>query len=181
MTKSKLPVRQKLFIKYYLADPERNVERAATRAGYSAKTAASQGRRLLQNVAIKSEIEKSLNKIAKQLDFEAIDVIKRTKELAFADIGDILSFSQTEGIKLKSSGELTPGQRASIRSIQLHPKNGFKITFESKQGHLDTLHKYFGTLSEGAQKPDNLPEISEDEAEELINKVLNGKAKRSFK
>ncbi len=56
MANGELTTKQKLFVEAYLANP--NATEAATRAGYSKKTAKSQGQRLLTNVDIRTRLEK---------------------------------------------------------------------------------------------------------------------------
>jgi phage terminase small subunit len=51
----KLTTKQRLFVEAYLAKP--NATEAARRAGYSEKTAYSQGQRLLKNVEIQKMVE----------------------------------------------------------------------------------------------------------------------------
>lgn len=77
MSEQKLTTKQRLFVEAYLANP--NATKAAIKAGYSEKTAASQGERLLRNVEIArlvkqritdavmtaDEVLKELGKIAK--------------------------------------------------------------------------------------------------------------------
>lgn len=58
---AKLTEKQKLFVSEYLIDL--NATQAAIRAGYSEKTARSQGQRLLTNVDIKTYIDEQLEKI----------------------------------------------------------------------------------------------------------------------
>lgn len=53
---AELTTRQRLFAENYLASP--NATQAAIKAGYSKKTAASQGERLLRNVEIRRLVEK---------------------------------------------------------------------------------------------------------------------------
>lgn len=54
MAEKKLTTKQKLFVEYYLANP--NATQAAIKAGYSEKTAKSQGQRLLTNVDIANRV-----------------------------------------------------------------------------------------------------------------------------
>jgi phage terminase small subunit len=51
-----LPKKQRLFVEAYLANP--NATQSAIKAGYSEKTAYSQGQRLLKNVEIAKLLEK---------------------------------------------------------------------------------------------------------------------------
>ena len=66
--------RQKLFCKHYLVSL--NATAAAKRAGYSEKTAHSQGPRLLENVAIKAEIARNMVKRAEKINMGADEVLR---------------------------------------------------------------------------------------------------------
>jgi len=71
--------RQQLFVKEYLCDL--NATQAATRAGYSAKTAGSQGERLLKNVDVAAAIQEAMDKRAKRVEITAdyvLDTIRET-------------------------------------------------------------------------------------------------------
>lgn len=72
-----LTIKQRLFVEAYLANP--NATRAAIKAGYSAKTAASQGERLLRNVEIRALVEKRVESFGKTAD----DVLKELGKMAF--------------------------------------------------------------------------------------------------
>jgi phage terminase small subunit len=71
----KLNPKQELFVKEYLIDF--NATQAALRAGYSPKTAYSQGPRLLDNVEIQREIEKGKLKTLKKLEITREDILKK--------------------------------------------------------------------------------------------------------
>ena len=59
---AKLTTKQQRFVEEYCVDF--NATQAAIRAGYSEKTAYSQGQRLLKNVEIQAAIQKRLDKLA---------------------------------------------------------------------------------------------------------------------
>lgn len=69
---------RELFIVEYLID--QNATQAAIRAGYSAKTAGSQGQRLLKNVDISTRIKEKQAKQLKRLELSADYVLSTIKE-----------------------------------------------------------------------------------------------------
>lgn len=75
--------RRTRFIKEYLID--QNATRAAIAAGYSEKTAYSQGNRLLKNAEIKAEIAKFLTKTCDKLEISVEKVLEGLARLAFFD------------------------------------------------------------------------------------------------
>ena len=64
--------RQQLFVTEYVKDM--NATKAAERAGYSKKTAYSQGQRLLKNVEIKKAIDELLLKVRKNNVADAVEI-----------------------------------------------------------------------------------------------------------
>lgn len=65
-----------------------NATRAAIRAGYSEKTAASQGERLLRNVEIGEAINSAVEKRAERVEVTADEVLRELKRIALTDIRD---------------------------------------------------------------------------------------------
>jgi phage terminase small subunit len=78
MANKELTPQQRMFIAEYLVDL--NATKAAERAGYSAKTAKSQGSRLLTNVDIAAEIEKAVSKREKRTALSADFVLDGIRE-----------------------------------------------------------------------------------------------------
>jgi phage terminase small subunit len=70
--------RQKLFVKHYLIEP--NATKAAIAAGYSKKTAYSQGQRLLKHVEVQQKITKRLEAMSEKLNISAEYVLSTVHE-----------------------------------------------------------------------------------------------------
>ena len=64
--------RQQLFVTEYVKDM--NATKAAERAGYSKRTAYSQGQRLLKNVEIKKAVDELLLKVRKNNVADAVEI-----------------------------------------------------------------------------------------------------------
>lgn len=73
--------KQATFAREYAID--KNATQAAIRAGYSAKTAKQQGQRLLTNVDVRAEVERTLAKGAERVELTVASV--SAKLLALAD------------------------------------------------------------------------------------------------
>ena len=86
MDMAELTPQQRLFVVEYLKDM--NATQAAIRAGYSEKTAASQGQRLLKNVEIRRQIDAALALRVETVKVDADYVLKRLFEMAEADESD---------------------------------------------------------------------------------------------
>lgn len=82
-TSSALNLRQQRFVAEYLTDF--NATQAAIRAGYSARTAASQGERLLRNVEIAAAVAQAAHKTATKLELTRERVLQETARIAFFD------------------------------------------------------------------------------------------------
>ena len=80
--------RQALFVAEYIKD--RNAGAAAIRAGYSERTSRTIGPRLLQNVAVRAEVDRKLAKIANRLEISAERVLQERARLAFFDVRKLL-------------------------------------------------------------------------------------------
>ena len=77
---NKLPNRQARFVAEYLIDL--NATKAAIRAGYSKKTAYSQGQRLLKNVEVASQVADKTGKRLDRLEISADRVLQELAKLA---------------------------------------------------------------------------------------------------
>lgn len=82
-----LTTKQQRFVEEYLIDL--NATQAAIRAGYSAKTASSQGERLLRNVEVGAAIAAALAARSERTKINADWVLKRLTAEAEADLADL--------------------------------------------------------------------------------------------
>jgi len=78
--------RRSQFAAEYLID--HNATQAAMRAGYSARTAYSQGARLLKNAEVQRAIAERGQKQLERLEITADDIARRAWEIANQDRGD---------------------------------------------------------------------------------------------
>jgi phage terminase small subunit len=147
---------QRLFAKEYLIDL--NATKAAIRAGYSEKTAYSQGQRLLKDVEIQALVQTAMNKRSSKTDITAERVLKELGKIAFADIKDFIEFeepveSETEsevdgkrvktiisrqGITIKPSQDID----GTILSEVSEGKDGLKIKLHDKMKALELIGKH---------------------------------------
>src|SRR5436189_100196 len=82
-----LTSRQRLFVQAYLVDL--NAAEAARQAGYSAKTAVTQGSRLYRNVHVRAAITAAMAARAQRLEVKADRVVLEAARIAFADLGRV--------------------------------------------------------------------------------------------
>ena len=76
--------KQQRFVDEYLKDL--NATGAAERAGYSKKTAYSQGQRLLKNVEVKAAVEAEMAARSERVQFDQDRVLEELKHLAFSNV-----------------------------------------------------------------------------------------------
>jgi len=77
-----------LFAAEYLKDF--NATQAAIRAGYSRRTAASQGQRLLKSAAVGNAIAQAQARLLKKADVSVENVMKEIANIAFLDPGQLV-------------------------------------------------------------------------------------------
>jgi len=75
------------FVQNYLI--HLNATKAASAAGYSAKTAYQQGHRMLKNVEVRTAIAREIERRAEELNISARDLLLRLIEEANADLADL--------------------------------------------------------------------------------------------
>ena len=94
----KLTEKQKRFCEEYLIDL--TATQAAERAGYSKRTARSQGQRLLTNVDIQLYLKELMSKRSEHTGITADDVLKELKEIAFAEGVEISGKEKMKALEL---------------------------------------------------------------------------------
>lgn len=148
MSKKQLTPKQQAFVNEYLIDL--NATQAAIRAGYSKKTAGSQGQRLLMNVEIQAALSKAQDKRAERAEINADYVLNRLVEIDQMDVLDILC----EDGSLKPVSDWPKVWRTYISGIdlsELYESNGNervlmgmlkKIKWPDKVKNLELLGKH---------------------------------------
>ena len=119
---AKLTPKQKMFVEEYLIDL--NATQAAIRAGYSEKTAYSQGERLLKNVEVKNWIDEQLAQMQGNTIADAKEVMEyltsvlrgesRGTELVIESVGDYMSEAREV--------EKAPSEKEKLKAAELLAK-----------------------------------------------------------
>ena len=118
-----------------------NATQAAITAGYSRKTAYSQGQRLLNNVEIKASLAELGSKMAIKTDITQQRVILEYARIALANMTDFMTWDQ-DGMKLKDSLSLTEEEVAAVAEVsQTITEHGgtLRLKLHDKKGALDSL------------------------------------------
>lgn len=164
--------KQDRFCLEYIKD--QNATQAATRAGYSEKTAYSQGQRLLKNPEVQQHLAALRQQIMLESRVQVKSVVEELVKLAFTNLSDVLAAS--DGLKVKPFEELTPAQLAAIAEIsETVNKYGTtrKVKMHSKLQALDMLMKHLGGYVTASDLIDRLPPERLDQLIDELLKKLN--------
>lgn len=152
-----LTAKQNCFVQEYLVDL--NATQAATRAGYSEKTAYSAGQRLLKNVEIQKAITAAKSKRSSRTEITADRVLQELARIGFADIRNAVAWGRspvdTEAdeaqpnklgiypVELMPSNQMDDDTAAAVSEVSL-TKTGIKIKLHDKLGALEKIGKHLG-------------------------------------
>ena len=144
---SELNEKQLIFAKEYLVCM--NATQSAVKAGYSEKTAYSQGCRLLKNVKVKAYVDYHLKNRASKLDITPNKILEELGHIAFFNINNIF-----DGNSLKEVSELPDNVTRAISSIKSRMEksgDGFAEVTEIKSNDklraIELLMKYLGMFA----------------------------------
>ena len=162
--KDNLSPRHLIFAKEYLVD--RNSTRAAIAAGYSEKSAHSQGCRLLKHAKIRAFIDDATKDMIESLDISAKSVIEEVANSAFFDIRNIF-----DGSSLKNITDLDDKTARAITSVKcrIEKLDGenfaevIEVKTNCKLKSLDMLAKHLGLYeSDNSQKDSNITIVAKE-------------------
>lgn len=153
---AKLTPKQARFVDEYLVDL--NATQAATRAGYSAKTAQPASSRLLSNVMVKQEIEKRQAKLSEKAMVTAERVVMELAKIGFANMQDYMR-AGPQGDPYLDFSALTRDQAAALSEVTVEDfKDGrgedardvrrVKFKLHDKRAALVDLGKHLGIFTE---------------------------------
>jgi phage terminase small subunit len=139
-----LKLKQILFCAEYSKDF--NATQAAIRAGYSRKTAESQGCRLLTNVKIKAEIAKIIGRAVEKAEISLSWVLNELKVIASANMSNFATWSEDKAT-LRPSDQLSADLLSAVESVgETQDKAGrtlVKIRLHSKLAAIQNILKLY--------------------------------------
>jgi len=156
-----LTPKQKMFVAEYLVDLCATA--AATRAGYSERTANRIGPELLVKTSIQSAIQEAMKAREKRTGITADRVLQEYAKIAFADIKDFLSFGTVKTevnwdedankpiYGYKQVVEAKPSDEVDgtlINEVSIGKDGTFKFKLHDKKGALDSIGKHLGMFTE---------------------------------
>lgn len=153
-----LPPKQARFVQEYLIDL--NATKAATRAGYSPRTANEQGARLLAKVSVRSAVEKAMETREKRTQITQDRVLQELARLAFFDLRKAFNDDGT----LKLPQELDADTAAGLAGIDTTSVNlggdegespssltTKKVKTFDKKGALELCMRHLGMFNDKLQ------------------------------
>ena len=172
-----LTAKQARFVEEYLIDL--NATRAATRAGYSEKTAYSQGDRLLKNVEVSAAVEKAKAARSKRTEITQDRVLNELALLGFSNMQDYMRSGPDGDPYLDFSG-LTREQAAALTEVTVEDfKDGrgddaravkrVKFRLADKRAALVDIGKHLGMFKERVEHSGGV-------TFELVNDIDRGAA-----
>lgn len=163
MSKPKLSVKQEAFITEYIRN-KGNATQAAIKAGYSEKTARSQGQRLLTFVDIKNEIDKRLQRRDKKKVAQADEVLElltkfargsmKEEQIVVEGRGDGHSSAKIMKRKIANRDQLN----ALDKLARIHGLYNDKVNISTSNDSDDLI-----TITLGELKNREVEEVTEDE------------------
>jgi len=109
----KLTAKQQRFVAEYLVDL--NAKQAAIRAGYSPRSAETNGNRLLRNAQVAAAVEAAKAERQARTEITADAVLQRLAAVAFGDVRELFG----EDGSLKPVGELSEAAAAMLASLDV--------------------------------------------------------------
>ena len=165
------------FVTEYIKDF--NGTAAATRAGYSPRTANEQAARLLGNLEIRRAIQDHQAKAIEEAEVSLAWWLKSMKGLAsydprnfFDENGDLIPVAKLDDVSASAIAgmEVTEvpmgsGGEKIITTIK-------KIKFTSRQGALDLLGKYLGAYGANNKLEVDVNQMTDDQVESIASSLL---------
>lgn len=153
----KLTPKQIKFIDEYLIDL--NATQAATRAGYSKKTAQRIGSENLSKPLLQEEIQKRRNKLQNKCEITQEMVLRELASIAFAsgaDFAKVVQRGDSISVEMTPTDSIPTDKRAAIAGIK-RGMYGIEVKLHDKVRALEMLGKYLGLFdgSGGQEKSDN--------------------------
>lgn len=146
-----------------------NATEAAEKAGYSKKTAYSQGNRLLKNAEIRARVAEYEKQAYEAIGVTAEKVAREIARIAFADATVYAQVEDTEegqAVRLTPTKDLTPDQRAAVSAIK-QTKFGIEVQTYDKTKALELLGRYLAMFTDKTELSGGVSLTMESYLEEL--------------
>ena len=168
--KKTLSPKQQRFVEEYLCDL--NATKAAERAGYSRRTANEQGARLLAKVSVRNEIDNAIAERSKRTQHSADAVIDELSKLAYANILDYITVSESGDVVVDLS-RITREQASAIQEITVdesrrdRPRRT-RLKLADKRSALELLGKHEKMWTDRVEVKNDLSQLTDEELEKKL-------------
>ncbi len=95
-----------------------NATQACIRAGYSPRSARTDGPRMLSNAVVAEKIAELKKELSERTQVKAEEVIQEYAKIAFSDLGDFCSWDE-DGVYMNASKDLPKGLSRSLLEINV--------------------------------------------------------------
>jgi len=165
--RARVPVadRQEAFARNYVETL--NATQAALAAGYSPRSAASQGQRLLKNATVQELIDAGVQRKREAADISTDQVIERLRRILMTDVTDVLSVEH-ETVVVKPSADWPEAARSAVVEVR-QLREGVMIKVADKVKTADLLLRHLG-----GYEPEQV-DIKQTGGHTSVNLVFNGK------
>jgi phage terminase small subunit len=154
-----LTAKQQCFVAEYLIDL--NATQAATRAGYSARTANEQGARLLAKASVQAALSEAMKARETRTHITQDRVLAELAKIGFADIRKAVRWGEgvavtnemtntteiVNGVALVGSEEIDDATAASISEVS-QTAQGIKIKMHDKRAALVDIGRHLGMFTD---------------------------------
>lgn len=158
-----------LFVQYYLISL--NASDAAMQAGYSPKTAAAMGRKLLANPNVQAAIQKAMEERVQRLQVNQDMVLLELMDVVKGNIADYLTFGP-QGIVLRDMAEIPHEKLGIIKEIS-EGKAGVRLTLLDKMDALEKIARHLGMYEKSGQAKKRQREFTKEVLARFRNKEIS--------
>lgn len=148
--------KQQRFVDEYVIDL--NATQAAIRAGYSEKTATTQGPRLLDNVGVLAAIKLGIDARSKRTEITQDRVLQEFARLAFSNMKDFAEFGP-DGVTLKDLATMDEDASRCVAEVsESKSKDGGSIRFKlhDKNSALANVARHLGMFTDKVEHSGNI-------------------------
>lgn len=162
MQSLKTDIRETLFVKHLLSDPNLNQGQAAIKAGYSERSASNKAMRLLKKESVRARLRKFAERAEERTGITRARILNELGRLGFSDIGN---YYEVHGDQIRFNlASLTRAERAAIQELTIEEttegkgKNKRAVTrtklkLANKRESLELLGRHHKLFAEETQGP----------------------------
>lgn len=186
---------QRAFVEALLGMRRPSATKAAIKAGYSKKTAHSQGPRLLEHVGVAAELERRRNARLRKFHMGRDEILAQAAHVARGEVTDYVNWDVEGQTTWRPSKRLSEGERAAVKSFKRKKKTipcgdgqieeiSLEVTLHDKMTALKLLGQEAGLFKDDKEATNvnvtvhsHLDALGDEEAEELARQALDRRSR----